>query len=62
MSNGSFSPVAIGVVTARVPLRFAADLVSPRARRIAMSARGGKNDARRRTQRPCWIRSSRAGS
>jgi hypothetical protein len=46
MSNGSFSPVAIGVVTARVPLRFAADLVSPRARRIAMSARGGKNDAR----------------
>jgi len=60
MSNGSFSPVVIGVFTARVPLRFAADLVSPRARRITMSARGGKNDARRRTQRPCWIQSSRS--
>jgi hypothetical protein len=45
MSNGSFGPFEMTFVFATRVL-VALDLVSPRARRIAMTARGGKNDAR----------------
>jgi len=52
MSNGSFSPVAIGGGAARGAFRFTADFVSPRARRLAMATPGGKNDARRAKAAP----------
>jgi hypothetical protein len=46
MSNGSFEPLAIGAFTLRFAAVLRAGFVSPRARRIAMRARGGKNGAR----------------
>jgi hypothetical protein len=51
MSNGSFGPFDIGVFTTRVVV-FRVALVAPRARRIAMPLRGGKNDARERLIAP----------
>jgi hypothetical protein len=56
MSNGSFSPFAIAVFAARGALRFTVDFVSLRARRIAMAACGGKNDARCPKAAPARIR------
>jgi hypothetical protein len=46
MSNGSFAPFAIGGLTTRVAVELDALVVSPRARRVVMPDRGGKNDAR----------------
>jgi hypothetical protein len=46
MSNGSFGPFAIGVFTTRLVVVFRVAFSSPRARRVAILARGGKNDAR----------------
>jgi hypothetical protein len=46
MSKGSFGPFATGALTLPFAVVLRAGFVSPRARRIAMRARGGKNDAR----------------